>query len=139
MSDFQKAAQQARNALANARDYIYLLETGDVSWSEESQLQEIQAAILALKKALMAPEQQLGQALKRAIERNNELEAELHEQARANGMGSEREARLMALNAELVEALQAVVEVWFRPNGINYVDFKPYMEAARAALAKASK
>ena len=49
---------------------------------------------------------QLGQALARAIERNNELEAELAEQARLNGMGSEREARLMALNAELVEALR---------------------------------
>lgn len=56
MTNLRKAAEQARAALANARDYIYLLETGDVSWSEESQLQEIQAAILALKKALAAPE-----------------------------------------------------------------------------------
>ena len=52
-----KAAQQARVALANARDYIYLLETGDVSWSEEDQLQEIRAAIMSLKKALAEPEQ----------------------------------------------------------------------------------
>ena len=44
--------------------------------------------------------------------------------------------RLHALNAELVEALRLVVEVWFRPHGINYVDFRPYMETARAALAK---
>ena len=55
---------------------------------------------------------QLGQALARAIERNNELEAELAEQARVNGMGSEREARLMALNAELVEALREMWELW---------------------------
>lgn len=57
MSKLRKAAEQARAALANARDYIYLLETGDVSWSEESQLQEIKAAIFALKKALAEPEQ----------------------------------------------------------------------------------
>lgn len=56
MTDLRKAAQQARNALANARDYIYLLETGDVSWSEEDQLQEIRAAIISLKKALDEPD-----------------------------------------------------------------------------------
>ena len=128
----RQAAQQARNALANARDYIYLLETGDVSWSEESQLQEIQAAILALKKALTAPEQQLGQALKRAIERNNELEAELHEQVRANGMGSEREARLMALNGELVEALRCADAML---SGAN-MDAKAVERKVAAALAK---
>lgn len=132
MSDLQKAAEQARNALANARDYIYLLETGDVSWSEESQLQEIQAAILALKKAFAAPEQKLGQALKRAIERNNELEAELHEQVRANGMGSEREARLMALNGELVEALRCADAML---SGAN-MDAKAVKRKVSAALAK---
>ena len=52
---------------------------------------------------------QLGQALARAIERNNELEAELAEQARLNGMGSEREARLKAVNAELVESNRAML------------------------------
>lgn len=133
MSNLQKAAEQARNALANARDYIYLLETGDVSWSEESQLQEIQAAILALKKALTAPEQELGQALKRAIERNNELEAELHEQVRANGMGSEREARLMALNAELVRALE---KIWDEAStNCGYIGMS-IADIADAALAK---
>lgn len=40
-------------------------------------------------------------------ERIEELEAELVEQARLNGMGSEREARLMSMNAELVEAVKA--------------------------------
>ena len=128
----RQAAPQARNALANARDYIDLLETGDVSWSEESQLQEIQAAILALKKALAAPEQKLGQAFKRAIERNNELEAELHEQVRANGMGSEREARLMARNGELVEALRCADAML---SGAN-MDAKAVERKVAAALAK---
>lgn len=53
---------------------------------------------------------ELGKALARAIERNNELEAELHEQARLVGMGSEREARLMAMNTELLEALKHAAE-----------------------------
>lgn len=36
----------------------------------------------------------------------------------------------------LRQAAQQAVEAWFRPHGINYVDFKPYMEALRAALAE---
>lgn len=36
---------------------------------------------------------------------------------------------------DLRTAAQQALEAWFRPNGINYVDFKPYMEALRAALA----
>ena len=58
MNNLRQAAQQARSALANARDYIYLLETGEVSWSEEDQLQEIKAAITTLQVALAEPEQE---------------------------------------------------------------------------------
>ena len=36
----------------------------------------------------------------------------------------------------LRQAAQQALEAWFRPHGINYVDFKPYMEALRAALAE---
>lgn len=84
---------------------------------------------------------EIGQALARAIERINELEAELHEQARVNGMGSEREARLMATNAELVEALQLALSSY----GVMKMGDPPQEawdvwkveEIARAALAKA--
>lgn len=44
--------------------------------------------------------------LRRLHAENEALKSELAEQARLNGMGSEREARLLALNAELVEALR---------------------------------
>ena len=37
---------------------------------------------------------------------------------------------------DLKQAAQQALEAWFRPHGINYVDFKPYMEALRAALAE---
>jgi len=33
-------------------------------------------------------------------------------------------------------ALRQAVDAWFRPGGINYVDFKPYMDAIREALAE---
>lgn len=59
------------------------------------------------------------------------LRAELAEQARLNGMGSEREARLLALNAELVEALRQIANV-------NAMDHE-YQQWARAALAKAEE
>jgi hypothetical protein len=36
----------------------------------------------------------------------------------------------------LREAAQQALEAWSRPNGINYVDFRPYMEALRTALAE---
>ena len=36
----------------------------------------------------------------------------------------------------LRQAAQQALEAWFRPHGINYVDFKPYMEALRTALAE---
>ena len=49
-------------------------------------------------------------ALRRLHAENEALKAELMEQARVNGMGSEREARLIALNAELVEALKHAAE-----------------------------
>lgn len=38
--------------------------------------------------------------------------------------------------SNLRQAAQQALEAWFRPHGINYVDFKPYMEALRAALAE---
>ena len=71
---------------------------------------------------------QLGQAIKRAIERNNELKAELAEQARVNGLGGEREARLVAVNSELVAAL---IEIEWS----NNTEWQ--RDRARAALAKA--
>ena len=37
---------------------------------------------------------------------------------------------------DLKQAAQQALEAWFRPHGINYVDFRPYMEALRAALAE---
>lgn len=37
---------------------------------------------------------------------------------------------------DLRQAAQQALEAWFRPHGINYVDFRPYMEALRAALAE---
>lgn len=81
--------------------------------------------------------EELGQALKRAIERINELEAELHEQACVNGMGSEREARLMAVNAELVRALRVIA---YLEHDIGSPPLMSDAEAmrlkARAALAK---
>ena len=48
--------------------------------------------------------------LRRLHAENEALKAELMEQARVNGMGSERESRLMALNAELLEALKHAAE-----------------------------
>ena len=36
----------------------------------------------------------------------------------------------------LRQAAQQALEAWFRPHGINYVDFKPYREALRTALAE---
>lgn len=38
------------------------------------------------------------------------LHEELQEQCRINGMGSEREARLMAVNQELVKALKQIID-----------------------------
>ena len=37
---------------------------------------------------------------------------------------------------DLKKAAQQALEAWFRPHGINYVDFKPYMEALKQALAE---
>lgn len=66
------------------------------------------AAIIVLKQALAEPEQELGQALKRAIEHINELEA---------------------LNAELVKALRQV-------EGI--INLSPHaLSITRTALMKA--
>ena len=60
---------------------------------------------------------------------NEALKAELAEQARVNGMGSEREAKLLAVNAELVEALRRV-----RGTGVFLGAIA--QEMAEAALAK---
>jgi hypothetical protein len=79
---------------------------------------------------------QLGKALNLGILRINELEAELAEQARLNGMGSEREARLLAVNAELVEALQDLYDEQNGPPLIRHeAKWHAAMDSARAALA----
>jgi hypothetical protein len=48
-------------------------------------------------------------------------------------------AELRRLHFE-INRLRALVgralEAWSQPNGINYVDFRPYMDALRAALAE---
>ena len=36
----------------------------------------------------------------------------------------------------LREAAALALEAWSRPDGINYVDFRPHMEALRTALSK---
>ena len=74
--------------------------------------------------------------LRRLHAENEEITANFLDLARRDMEAWERVGILMALNAELVEALESVVQVWFRQGGINYVDFRPYMEQARAALAK---
>lgn len=97
-------------------------------WGDQGDLLEASAEL----RRLHAEHTELGQAIKRAIERINELEAELHEQARVNGMGGEREARLIALNAELVEALQGMIDCCPETRGTH----NPHLAMARAALAK---
>ena len=47
--------------------------------------------------------------LRRLVAENEALKAELAEQARLNGMGSEREAKMLAVNAELVESNRAML------------------------------
>lgn len=98
--------------------------------------------------------------LRRLVAENEALRGELAEQARVNGMGGEREARLMAelerksdaiqrlwkerdelrtLNAELVEALRWYVdtdEVLEMEGNEFWLDGR---ERARAALAKAGE
>lgn len=66
---------------------------------------------------------------------NEALKAELAEQARLNGMGSEREARLMAVNAELVKVLLSLVSA---TAGVEYMEseYANELSKARAALAK---
>jgi len=98
----------------------------------------MQAAAAAELRSLHAENAELGLALARAVERINELEAELAEQARLNGMGSEREARLLALNAELVEALRKCDEAMTWELGGEPIDtlMVDARNAARAVLAK---
>ena len=73
--------------------------------------------------------------LRRLHAENEAMRAELAEQARVNGMGSEREARLMAVNAELVEALRfARTEFDALPKSLGY-EFT-HITKIDAALAK---
>lgn len=72
--------------------------------------------------------------LRRLQDENEMLRAELHEQARVNGMGGEREARLMTLNAELSEALRWCIRQMPEPV-IAGTYFDGYKKA-RIALAK---
>ena len=72
--------------------------------------------------------------LRRLVAENEALKAELIEQARVNGMGGEREARLMALNAELSEALRWCIRQMPEPVIVGTY-FDGYKKA-RIALAK---
>lgn len=72
--------------------------------------------------------------LRRLVAENEALKTELAEQARLVGMGSEREARLLAINAELVEALK---DLLFWGADDVYQRSKIACDKARAALAKA--
>ena len=103
--------------------------------------------------------------LRRLHAENEALKVELHEQARVNGMGGEREASLMAelerksdaiqrlwkerdelraLNAELVEALRGTVQEMISVVASLNAEQMPHdgdefherLEKARAALAK---
>ena len=98
-----------------------LLETGAI-WQDQ------EAAAAELRR-LHAELERKSDAIQRLWKERDELRSECRTLVRQNGEWQE-------LNAELVEALRRAVNAWFRPHGINYVDFKPYMEAARAALAK---
>jgi hypothetical protein len=92
--NLREAAQQA---LESMDDHMYRADTHEFYEAKE-----------ALRAALAEPEQELGQALKRAIEQINELEA---------------------LNAELVEALRQV-------EGI--INLSPHaLSITRTALMKA--
>jgi len=63
------------------------------------------------------------------------LHEEVQEQCRINGMGAEREARLMAVNQELVKALNAMLTHM----GMDEDEWnKPTFDKARAAIRKAT-
>ena len=90
----REAMQQALEALEGLADYRYT--------------DRVKNTMASLRQALAEPEQELGQAIKRAIEHINELEA---------------------LNAELVEALRQV-------EGI--INLSPHaLSITRTALMKA--
>ena len=94
------------------------------------------AAILEDEKMhSMAIDTEAAAELRRLHAENEALKVELHEQARVNGMGSEREARLMTLNAELVEALR---DLEWAASGVEYMEseYANELNKARAALAK---
>lgn len=73
------------------------------------------------------------------------LHEEMQEQCRINGMGAERELRLMAEKQELLEALKSIAHYAERQvaafnTGVPYLDmtlFPRLCDAARAAIAKA--
>jgi hypothetical protein len=73
--------------------------------------------------------------LRRLVSENEALRGELAEQARVNGMGGEREARLLVVNAELVEALRvARAEFDGLPHSLGYAF--THIPKIDAALAK---
>lgn len=63
------------------------------------------------------------------------LHEEVHEQCRLNGMGAEREARLMTINQELLRALKNI-DKEFSKHGRKHW---PEAVKARAAIAKAKE
>ena len=97
MSNLRQAAQRALKAMEDGEYRADMIEFSD--------------ALIALRAALAEPEQELGQALKQAIEHINELEA---------------------LNAELVEALRCADAML---SGAN-MDAKAVERKVAAALAK---
>ena len=73
MTTLREAAQQALTEMANARDYIWLLEEGGTGVSEEEMLNKIANAITALHTALAE------EALQRLTDVSQEIEAALAE------------------------------------------------------------
>ena len=70
--------------------------------------------------------------LRRLHDENEMLRDELAEQARLNGMGSEREARLMAVNTDLLEALYTA-EALLLSMGMKSSDAYQQIDAAITA------
>ena len=64
-----------------------------------------------------------------------ELEAEVDEQARLNGMGAERELALRAEVERLRRAVEVIETAWMCRDMDSYVDFKPLFDIARAIKA----
>lgn len=84
-------------------------------------------------------EMKLKKELASHSERVSALEAELVEEARLNGMGSEREARLMAENDRLREALTEIVAIENKVTGGDWDEIAQARLIARAALGADSR